>query len=135
MTKENNLAHVKVGDKLYIENSDQVWSGERVVPYAVFTVERLTAKQIVTKSQYGRETRFRIEDGVKIGGSSFYRARVPTPEMIADQVKAVQVRRAQDKVKSKINGMNKLTGKRDQDDDFWLAMSKAIEDFENKEKA
>lgn len=133
----NNLAHVKIGDKLYLQNSERTWGGERVIPYSVFTVERLTSKQIVTKSQYGREARFRIEDGVQIGGSgsSFYRAQVPTPEMIADQVKSVQVRNAQNKVQDKIRNMANLTGKRDQQDDFWLAMSKIIEEFELKEKA
>ena len=135
MKSENNLAHVKVGDKLYLKNSERTWGYERVIPYAVFVVERLTAKQIVTKNQYGKEARFRIEDGVYIGGSYFYKAKVPTPEMVAEQVKAVQVRNAQNKVKNQIDSMRKLTGKNDQQDDFWLAMSKAIEEFELKEKA
>lgn len=135
MSNKNNLAHVKPGDKLYMENSDRVWGGERVIPYAVFTVERLTAKQIVAKNQYGREARFRIENGVPVGGSCFYHARLPTPEMVADQVKAVRVRNAQNKVQDKIRNMSKLAGRRDQDDEFWLAVSKVVEDFENKEKA
>lgn len=137
MKNESSLAHVKPGDKLYIQNSERTWGDERVIPYATFTVERLTAKQIVTKSQYGREARFRIEDGVQVGGSgsSFYRAQVPTPEMVAEQVKAVKVRNAQSKVQDKIRSMSKLEGKRDQQDDFWLAMSKTIEEFELKEKA
>lgn len=135
MSSKNSLANVKPGDELYIQNSERAWGGERVIPYGVFTVERLTATQIVTKNQYGREARIRIDDGRLVGGSSFYRAQVPTPEMVAEQVKAVQVRNTQNKVQDKIYNMSKLGGKRDQQDDFWLAMSKAIEAFELKEKA
>lgn len=135
MSDKNELAHVKPGDTLYLEGGDRTWGGKRVIPYAVFAVERLTATQIVVKNQYGREARIRIKDGVLVGGNSFCRARVPTPEMVAEQVKAVQVRKAQDKVQDKIFSMSKLVGMRHQQDDFWLAMGRAIEIFEREEQA
>lgn len=62
------ISDVCVGDSIAVKNTIRnSWSGARVTPYLVLVVDRLTAKQFVTKT--GR--RFNRETGREIGANAY----------------------------------------------------------------
>lgn len=82
------LKDIKVGDLLAVPHANQRWDNAAPnIDYDFWRVERLTKTQAVC----GR-IRFRLTDGAKVGGGSFFdRVVIATPEMIEKHTEQVKM--------------------------------------------
>lgn len=106
MTKK--FEHIKPGDKLYMRSPERAWGGAPQITYAVFTVQRLTAIQVVTTRDHPhqrKEYRFRIADGRIIGGGLYGFAEEATPEILAQHAAELELLTRWRKAVSALDGL------------------------------
>ncbi len=130
----SDLSSVKVGDRLFCNNSKRGKSDLLSAPYYTVMVERVTKTQVICQNSHGAEVRFRVKDGSQFSTAAYSfgtNAFIPTQEQIDEQLKRVKIIRARSMVLKAAEEISKC-GNQDRHDAFWLHMMAAAEDFERK---